>query len=59
MTNEERDALLMRVDERTARMEKWTETHMALHTKLYFAFVASTVSIIIALGTAVVNLLDH
>jgi hypothetical protein len=57
MTREECDELLIRVDERAARLEQWTITHIDLHTKLSLAFVAAIVSAILGLGTTVVSLI--
>jgi len=57
MTQEERDELLIRLDERTERLEKWTETHVALHARLTTAFISAVVSTVMALGTTVVSLI--
>jgi hypothetical protein len=57
MTREEHDELLIRVDERTARLEKWTETHVELHARLSLAFMAAVVSALLGLGTTVVSLI--
>ena len=57
MTSEQKIELLIRVDERTERLVKWTETHVELHTKLSLAFVAAVVSAILGLGTTVVSLI--
>ncbi len=57
MTREEKIALLVRLDERTASLVKWTEEHVALHTKLSLAFVGAVVSALLALGTTVVSLI--
>ena len=57
MTHEEKTDLLIRVDERTARLEKWSVTHVELHTRLSLAFVAAAVSALLALGTTVVSLI--
>jgi len=57
MTREEKEALLIRVDERTAHLMKWTETHVELHTRLSLAFCAAMVSAVLGLGTTVVSLI--
>lgn len=59
MTHAERDELLVRLDERTERLEKWTVTHVELHTRLSTAFISAVVSTFLALGTVVVSLLRH
>jgi hypothetical protein len=48
MTSVERSELLIRVDERTARLEKWTSNHMEHHRRLFLAFVSAAISIILA-----------
>jgi ABC-type phosphate/phosphonate transport system permease subunit len=55
MKAQDRDELLIRLDERTERLEKWTLTHVALHEKLSMAFVGAVVSTILALFAAVVS----
>jgi hypothetical protein len=57
MTPQERDELLIRLDERTARLERWTATHVELHTRLSMAFISAVVSTALALGATVVSLL--
>lgn len=57
MTDVEKDELLIRVDERTARLERWTLGHVELHTKLSLAFIGAVVSTVLALLTTVVSLL--
>jgi hypothetical protein len=56
MTEKDRE-MLIRVDERTARLEKWTVTHVELHTRLSLAFAGAVVSMVVALATTVVSLL--
>jgi hypothetical protein len=56
MTEKDRE-MLIRVDERTARLEKWTMTHVELHTRLSIAFIGAVVSTVLALATTVVSLL--
>ncbi len=57
MTREERNALLIRLDERTEYLTKWTERHIELHTRLTLAFVGAAISSLLALGTTVVSLI--
>lgn len=57
MTPAERDELLVRLDERTERLEKWTTAHVELHTRLAMAFVSAVVSTFLALGTVVISIL--
>jgi hypothetical protein len=57
MTHEERDALLIRLDEWRIHQMRWTETHMQLHARLSSAFIAAVVSTVLALGTTIVSLI--
>jgi len=57
MTSQERDELLIRLDERTERLEEWTKTHIALHTRLSAAFIAASVSTVLALGTTLASVI--
>jgi hypothetical protein len=57
MNATEKDELLIRVDERTLRLEGWTKTHVELHTRLSLAFVGAVVSTVLALATTVVSLI--
>jgi hypothetical protein len=57
MTHEEKEALLIRVDERTASLVKWTEDHIRTHERLSSAFIAAVVSALLGLGTTVVSLI--
>ncbi|MBE3045969.1 hypothetical protein IMZ48_26205 [Candidatus Bathyarchaeota archaeon] len=57
MTHEEKEELLIRVDERTARLEQWTTTHVDLHTRLSMAFAAAMISAILGLGTTITGLI--
>ncbi|MEN6534526.1 MAG: hypothetical protein ABFD89_12740 [Bryobacteraceae bacterium] len=56
MTQEERDALLIRLDEWRLHQMKWTEEHVQLHVRLSSAFIAAVVSAVLGLGTTVVSL---
>ena len=55
MTDKDRE-MLVRVDERTARLIEWTKAHTELHTRLSLAFAAATVTTVLALVTTIVNL---
>ncbi len=44
----EKPELLIRVDERTERLEKWVEMHTSHHSRLSMAFVSTAISIILA-----------
>jgi len=57
MTREEKDALLVRLDERTAHLVRWTEDHVKLHERLSSAFYAAVISAILGLGTTIVSLI--
>jgi hypothetical protein len=57
MTSQERNDLLIRVDERTEQLVKWTDEHIKLHDRLSAAFTAAVVSALLGLGTTVVSLL--
>jgi len=57
MTHQEKVELLVRIDERTEQLVKWTERHVELHTRLSLAFLGAAVSAFLALGTTVVSLL--
>lgn len=57
MTPAERDELLIRLDERTERLEEWTTGHVSLHTRLATAFISAVVSTVLALGTTVTSLI--
>jgi len=57
MSPDERDELLIRLDERTERLEKWTTMHVALHTRLSAAFISAAVSTVLALGTTIVSVI--
>ena len=57
MNHEEKVALLMRLDERTAHLVAWTKTHADLHTRLTLAFMGAVVSALLALGTTMVSLI--
>lgn len=48
MTSVERTELLIRVDERTERLEVWSQNHMEHHRRLFLSFIAATVSIVLA-----------
>ena len=48
MTREEQAELLIRVDERTDRFEKWVDIHAAFHRRMGFALMSTAVSIILA-----------
>lgn len=57
MTSIERAELLVRVDERTEKIEKWSENHMAHHQKLFGFFVTACISVILAQATTVAGLI--
>jgi len=48
MTQEEQVELLVRVDEKTDRFEKWVDTHAAFHRRMGFVLVSAAISVIIA-----------
>ena len=48
MTEEQKSELLIRVDERTERQEKWIDDHAQHHQRLTFAFISTAVSIVLA-----------
>lgn len=47
MTENEKVELLIRVDERTDRQEKWIDAHAKHHQNLTRAFVSTAVSIVV------------
>lgn len=55
MTDKDRE-MLIRVDERTARLVEWTKAHVELHNRLTLAFIGAVVSTVLALATTIVNL---
>jgi hypothetical protein len=57
MTHEEKVELLIRVDERTARLEVWTVNHMEHHKKLLCTLLAAGISVITACATTIVGLI--
>lgn len=48
MTSDEKIELLIRVDERTDRFEKWVDIHSAFHRRMGFVLASTAVSIILA-----------
>lgn len=59
MTREERDELLIRVDERTARLEEWCNDHQTHHRRLLYSFITATISVFLAGAAAVIDLLTR
>jgi hypothetical protein len=57
MTQDERDALLIRLDEWRQYQMRWTEDHVRLHERLTLAFYSAAVSTVLALATTVFALL--
>ena len=54
MNDEERDDLLIRVDERTKYLKDWADLHMAHHKSLLYSAVGLIGTLIIGLITAFV-----
>lgn len=57
MTHEERDELLIRVDERTARLETWAADHREHHRKIFHTCIGAVVSMLLTGATAVLSLI--
>lgn len=53
MTSQERDELLIRIDERTKKTEQWQKEHSTYHNRASLAILGSLVAIIIALFGAI------
>jgi type IV secretory pathway component VirB8 len=58
MTPAARTELLIRVDERTERIETWAKDHMEHHRRLFLSFIAATVSIVLAQAGVIFTLLQ-
>ena len=58
MTHEEKVELLIRVDERTARMEKWCVEHAAHHQKIFYALLSAIIGVIVTGATTLIELLS-
>jgi len=56
MTHADKEALLIRLDERVEHLVGWAKTHKELHTRLAIAFIAAAVSAFLALGTTIISL---
>ena len=57
MTHEEKVELLIRVDERVEKIERWCSNHMAHHQRLLYAFIGAAVSVILAEATTIVGII--
>jgi len=57
MSPQERSDLLVRVDERTAKLETWSSEHMAHHQKILGYFITACISVVLAEMTTIVGLI--
>lgn len=49
MDVEQRDELLVRIDERTKKLEEWMAQHITLHNRATIAFVGSLIAVVVSL----------
>jgi len=57
MMEDQQVELLVRVDERSERHDKWIDDHAAHHQRLTFVFTTTAVSIVLAQGGMILALL--
>jgi len=57
MTHQEKVELLVRLDERTDRLMKWTDSHKKFHRSMGFALISAAVTIVVAQGGMIFALL--
>lgn len=57
MSPAERAELLIRVDERTDKIEKWIDVHSAFHRRTGFVLASAAVTIIVAQAGMIFTLL--
>jgi LEA14-like dessication related protein len=49
MDAKSRDELLVRIDERTKKLEEWMSQHITYHNRATIAFVGSLIAVVISL----------
>ena len=57
MDEKEQDELLIRLDERVGRIDKWCSNHDAHHTKYMYLALSTTIGAIISLAIIIIKLI--